>query len=172
MIAVTVVIAASCSGDSDPTTTTAAVAADTTTTTAAPATTTTSEAPAESSPALVAFDGATCTVSGGPVEAGLSEISVLNTSSSSADALLLPLTSTLTLDTVAGDVTAGRYDGFNPLVDDNPTGSGAGQFSIMPANMSESNPRPFTAKSGTWAVVCLQMATSKAYMGSDVIEVP
>ncbi len=154
-------VAAACGGDSDTTTTT---------TTAAPATTTTSEAPPESTPALVAFDGATCTVSGGPVEPGLSEISVLNTSSSDVEVLLLRVTSTFTLDNLVGDVTAGRYDDWVARSDDNPPGSNEGQLHVMPANASESSPRPFTAASGTWAVVCLQIDT--AYIGSDVIEVP
>ncbi len=170
IIAFSLVAAACGGGDSDTTTTTAAVAADTTTTTAAAATTTTSEVPAESSPALVAFDGATCTVSGGPVEAGLSEISVLNTSSSLAAALLFLLTSTFTLDTLVGDVTAGRYDNWVAGASDNPPGSNEGQLKIMSPSASESSPRPFTAKSGTWAVVCHETGT--AYMGSDVIEVP
>ena len=142
----------------------------TTTTTAAPSTTTTSEGPPESTPALVAFDGASCTVSGGPVEPGLSEISVLDTSSSDVEVLLLRVTSTFTLDNLVGDVTAGRYDNWVAGADDNPPGSNEGQFVINPPNASESSSRPFTATSGTWAVVCHETGT--AYMGSDVIEVP
>jgi len=154
IIAFSLVAAACGGGDSDTTTTT----------------TTTSEVPAESSPALVAFDGVTCSVSGGPVEAGLSEISVLNTSSSLAAALLFLLTSTFTLDSLVGDVTAGRYDNWVAGASDNPPGSNEGQFSIMSPNASESSLRPFTATSGTWAVVCHETGT--AYMGSDVIVVP
>ncbi len=98
---------------------------------------------------------------------------MLNTSSASADTLLLKLTASLTLDVVADDVAAGRYNGYNPLApggDDPPTGA-SGPFTIMPADMSEAKSKTFNATSGSWAVVCLQMSTSMAYMGTDVIEV-
>jgi hypothetical protein len=128
---------------------------------------------AESPPALIAFDGEECSVTGGPLEAGLSDFLMLNTSSASADTLLLKLTASLTLDVVADDVAAGRYNGYNPLApggDDPPTGA-SGPFTIMPADMSEAKSKTFNATSGSWAVVCLQMSTSMAYMGTDVIEV-
>ena len=167
----------------------------TTTTTPSPpttTTTTTTEGLAESSPVLIAFDGKTCTVTGGPLEAGLADISMLNTSPASADALLLLLTESLTLDDVADDVAAGLYDDFNPpplafrrqrsqrepyapgaSLDDGPASEAGGVvFSIMPEGMSEALTKTINAKSGTWAVVCLQMTTSMAYMGTDVIEVP
>ena len=116
---------------------------------------------------------------------------MLNTSPASADAVLLLLTESLTLDDVATDVAAGLYDDFNPpplafrrqrsqrepyapgaSLDDGPASEAGGVvFSIMPEGMSEALTKTIVAKSGTWAVVCLQMSTSMAYVGTDVIEV-
>lgn len=162
-------VAASCGGDSDPTSTAAGTGA--TTTTSAPAATTTTEALAQATPALVTFDGASCSVTGGPVEPGLSEISVLNTSSVGAEALLLKLNSTYTVDTLGGDVTAGRFDRWGLAGNDDPSGFDEAGSVRMPQNASEPTIQPFTATSGTWAVVCLDFLNLKGFLGSDGIEV-
>lgn len=156
-------------GDSGSDTTIASVPA--TTTTPPVDTTTTTETPAEPVPAFVTFDGSSCTVTGGPVEPGLSQISVLNTSSIGAEALLIKLNSAYTVETLTVDVSADRYDRWHLEGNDDPRGFDEVGGARLPQNASEATVQPFTASTGTWGVVCLDLLNVDAYLGSDVIEV-
>lgn len=168
LIAALSLTAASCGGDSDPTTT-ALGSSDATTTTIA-VTTTTTEAPPEPEAALVTFDGTSCAVTGGPVEPGLSEILVLNTSSASAEAHLIKLSTSYTLEAAATDVGTDRFDRWGLEGNDDPTGY---EFvnTRMPLNATDPTVQPFTATTGTWAVVCLDFLNLDAFIAADVFEV-
>lgn len=119
----------------------------------------------------VLFDGASCVVSDGALDAGLKQVSVLNTSSNGSEALLGKLTTAYGLDEVAADVAAGRFDRWGQPDNDNPTGFEEINGARMPQNATEPTLQPFTATTGTWAVVCLDFLDEKAYIAADVIEV-
>ena len=156
-------VAASCGGDSESTTTSSV--ADTTTTSSVADTTTTSAAPAD---VLITFDGATCSVSGGPLEPGLAEVLVLNTSPNPVWVTVVPLTSSYQVDDVAADVDAGRYQfGSDDPID-------VESFEVVnmgPTNATEPSYNPFTATPGSFAVVCLDALGLKQFLAAEVFEV-
>ena len=159
------IIAAACGGDSADSPTTAPGPSPTT------STTTTTSVSSEPTVPSVLFDGASCVVSDGALGAGLKQVSVLNTSSNGSEALLGKLTTAYGLDEVAADVAAGRFDRWGQPDNDDPTGFEEINGARMPQNATEPTLQPFTATTGTWAVVCLDFLDEKAYIAADVIEV-
>ncbi len=154
------VTAAACSSsETEPATT----SATTTTTTATPATTTTSAAPAE---VLITFDGAMCSVSGGPLEPGLAEVLVLNTSPNAVWVTVVPLTSSYEVDDVAADVDAGRYQ----FGSDDTVNVGFEGVNMAP-NATEPSFTPFTATPGSFAAVCVDQLGLKEFLAAEVFEV-
>ncbi len=165
LVVVLAIVAAACGGDSTDSPTTAPGPSSTTTTT------TTSGVLREPTVPSVLFDGASCGVSDGALDPGLKQVSVLNTSSNGSEALLGKLTTAYGLDEVAADVAAGRFDRWGQPDNDNPTGFEEINGARMPQNATEPTLQPFTATTGTWAVVCLDFLDEKAYIAADVIEV-
>ena len=168
------IVAAACGGDSTDSPTTApspSASRSTTTTTITTVATTATSVSSEPTVPSVLFDGTSCVVSDGALEAGLKQVSVLNTSSNGSEALIGKLTAAYGLDEVAADVTAGRFDRWGKPDNDNPTGFDESNGARMPQNATEPTLQPFTATTGTWAVVCLDFLDEKAYLAADVIVV-
>ena len=145
-------VAASCGGDSESTTTSSV--ADTTTTSAAPA------------DVLITFDGGTCSVSGGPLEPGLAEVLVLNTSPNPVWVTVVPLTSSYQVDDVVADVDAGRYQ----FGSDDTVNVGFEGVNMAP-NATEPSYTPFTATPGSFAAVCVDQLGLKEFLAADGFEV-
>ena len=116
---------------------------------------------------LITFDGATCSVSGGPLEPGLAEVSVLNTTQDPVSAIVVPLTSSYQVDDVAADVDAGRYQ----FGSDDPADVGSFNIVNMGPNATEPSYTPFTATPGSFAVVCLDALGLKQFLAAEVFEV-
>ena len=157
-------VAASCGGDSDSATTASNPAV--TTTGAVADTTTTSTAPAE---VLITFDGAICSVIGGPLEPGFAQsVSVMSTSPNPGGLMIITLTDSYQLTDVAADAAAGRY--FAATSDD-PVDIGSYTVRIMAANATEPTIRPFTATTGSFAVLCFDTLEAEAFLAREVFEV-
>ena len=116
---------------------------------------------------LITFDGATCSVSGGPLEPGLAKVSVLNTTPDPVSAIVVPLTSSYQVDDVAADVDAGRYQ----FRSDDPFDVGSFNIVNMGPNATEPSYNTFTATPGSFAVVCLDALGLKQFLAAEVFEV-
>ena len=126
---------------------------------------------ADSGPPEVTFDGATCVVEGGPIAAGLAQVSVHNTSSNPGEAWLILLGDGYQLSDLEADVSAGRFDKYGLEGNDDPSGWDDINAARMAASMAEPLLQPFTASTGSWGVVCADFLDLKAFMGSATIEV-